>query len=126
MWDGNTIDRTLIYTSGAGEKPVVGDWNGDGTTKIGVYNKGFWALDSNGSGAYENSDLFIAFGGNPTEIPIVGDWNGDGRSKVGYFLNGFWCVDYNGNGKWDGTGPGGDRFIAYGGNPGERPTPGKW
>lgn len=125
-WDGTLIDRYAAYTIGPGDKPVVGDWNGDGTTKIGLYRNGFWLLDTNGSGSYETTDGFYGFGGNLNEVPIVGDWNGSGQSKIGYFLSGFWVLDYNGNGRWDGTGAGGDRFVAVGGNPGEKPIPGKW
>ncbi len=119
-------DLNFVFTSGTGEIPVVGDWNGSGTTKIGVYRKGFWALDTNGDGLFGPADQFIAFGGNPGEIPILGDWNGDGRTKVGIYNFGFWAFDYNGNGRWDGLGPGNDRFIAFGGAPGEKPVPGKW
>ena len=31
-------------------------------------------------------------------------------------MNGFWVLDFNGNGTYDATGPGGDRFIAFGGS----------
>ncbi len=31
-----------------GATPVLGDWNGDGRTKAGVYSNGFWFLDYNG------------------------------------------------------------------------------
>jgi hypothetical protein len=33
----------------AGDIPQVGDWNGDGRTKVGIFQSGFWALDYNGS-----------------------------------------------------------------------------
>lgn len=66
------------------------------------------------------------FGGNVGEVPLVGDWNGDGRSKIGFYLNGFWALDNNGNGSFDGVGPGGDRFLAYGGTPGNQPLIGRW
>jgi len=127
LWDGPVVDRYTVFSIGTGETPIVGDWSGSGTTKIGVWKNGFFSLDTNGSGRYEaGQDTFIALGGNPGEVPLVGDWNGDGKSKVGYFLNGFWALDYNGNGTWDGTGPGKDRLVALGGNPGEQPVTGKW
>ena len=114
----------------AADKPVIGDWNGNGFSKIGVYRNGFWVLDYNGNGVYDGvgagGDKFYGFGGNSGEIPLVGDWNGDGKSKVGFYLQGFWALDYNGNGTFDGTSPGQDRFIGYGGNPGEQPLIGKW
>ena len=126
QWDGPTIDRQYTYTIGPGEKPVVGDWTGSGTTKVGVWRDGFWCLNNTGTGVYQSGvDLFYGFGG-VNQTPLVADWNGDGKSKIGFYTNGFWVLDFNGNGRWDGTGAGGDRFDAFGGNPGEQPLPGKW
>ena len=34
---------------------IEGDWNGDGTTKIGVYKDGVWYLDYNGDGMFPES-----------------------------------------------------------------------
>ena len=112
---------------GSNDVPIVGDWNGDGRVKLGIYHNGFWLLDMNGNGVWDGAgvDRFIALGGNPGEIPVVGDWNGDGRTKVGFYYQGFWALDYNGNGQWDGPN-GGDRFIALGGNAGEQPVVGDW
>ena len=89
-------------------------------SKIGIFRGGFWILDYNGNGAYDGiglgGDKFYGFGGNPGEIPVVADWNGSGASKIGIYTNGFWVLDFNGNGSYDGTCPGGDRFIAFGGS----------
>ena len=98
--------------------PVVGDWNGDGRTKIGWNVNGFWALDYNGNGNWDGSptDIFAGFGGNPGETPIVGDWSNSGRDKVGFYNQGFWALDLNGNFGWDGSPTDG-----FGGNAGEIP-----
>ena len=64
--------------------PVVGDWDGNGTTTIGV------ACDS-GSGmtwglrnANSSGGANISFGfGNSTCTPITGDWDGNGTTTVG-------------------------------------------
>ena len=121
---GDKYFQFQIY--GAGDKPVAGDWNGDGHVKAGAWSNGFWALDYNGNGQWDGvpTDKFYAFGGNVGEIPIVGDWNGDGRAKIGYYWRGFWALDYNGNGQWDGLPT--DKFYALGGNPGEIPIVGDW
>src|SRR5450755_3341716 len=114
-----------------GAIPVVGDWNGDGRSKVGLYNpnSGFWYLDYNGNGVFEGGtiDRFYAFGGISGDLPVVGDWTGTGTGKIGIFRGGFyWLLDANGNGTFDGTGPGQDCGFAYGGIAGDVPVVGDW
>jgi len=122
IWDVG--DRYFSFVSAPGDIAVVGDWNGDGHAKAGVYRNGFWILDMNNNGVYDGPavDRFIAFGGQPGDMPVVGDWNGDGRTKVGIYRKGFWLLDTNGDGVFDT----GDQFLAFGGNPGEQPVIGDW
>lgn len=106
-----------------GYVPVVGDWNGDGKSKIGYYRNGFWLLDYNGDGIYNAGDRFFGFGGNPNEYPIVGDWNGDHRTKAGVFSNGTFVLDFNGSGGYDA----GDKvynYLSY--TSADRPLVGDW
>jgi Tol biopolymer transport system component len=71
---------------GAGWKPIVGDWNGDGVDTVGLYDpiaSVFYLRNSNTSGP---ADLTVAFGlpaGGWT--PVVGDWNGDAIDTVGLY-----------------------------------------
>ena len=112
-----------------GDIPVVGDWNGDGRTKVGLFRQGFfWILDTNGDGVFKQGvDASYAFGGMAGDIPIVGDWNGSGTSKIGLFRSGyFWILDVNGNGILDNVSPGGDQAFAFGGMPGDLPVVGDW
>ena len=48
VWEGPAVDTKYIFGL-AGDIPVVGDWNGDGRTKIGVFRNGIWYLDFNGN-----------------------------------------------------------------------------
>ncbi|MBF0559789.1 MAG: DUF2012 domain-containing protein, partial [Nitrospirae bacterium] len=95
------------------DMPVVGDWNGDGRSKIGVYRSstGAWYLDYSGTGSWigcgaptdPTKDACYYFGWSGA-TPVVGDWNGDGRSKIGAYGNGTWLLDYPGTGSWTGCG----------------------
>ena len=59
-----------------GDLPVVGDWDGTGTTKIGIYRSGTWYLDTNGNGVWDSAtDGFIVnWAGVPGNAPVVGKW----------------------------------------------------
>ena len=111
--------------AGAAYVPIVGDWNGDGRTKVGFYNNGSWALDTNGSGSFDAGDSFFGFGGNGVgEVPVYGDWNGDGRTKIGYFYQGRWVLDYNGDGVFTFAA---DKFYtSFAFAAGDKPVVGDW
>jgi len=54
---------------------VVGDWNGDGRTKVGVFRDGFfWVLDTNGNQIFDSGDAAFAFGGIAGDKPVAGKW----------------------------------------------------
>ncbi len=125
---GDAVFNLHIGTA-AGDIPVVGDWNGDGRSKVGYFRQGFlWILDTNGNHVFEQGiDQVFAFGGIAGDVPVVGDWTGTGISKIGVFRQGFlWVLDANGNGTLDGTGTGQDLVFAYGGIPGDVPIVGDW
>ena len=127
--DGQFTAADKVYNLGvgiqAGDVPVVGDWNGDGRTKIGIFRQGFfWILDTNGNGTFDpGTDSSFAFGGVAGDVPIVGDWNGSRTSKVGVFRGGFlWILDTNGNHALDA----GDQVFPFGGIAGDVPVVGDW
>jgi hypothetical protein len=105
IWDGGINDKAYnIGWPAPGVTPIVGDWSGTGTSKVGIYYYGFWYLDYDGNGVFNpTKDKSYNFGWQATGVtPIMGDWNGDGRIKIGIYYNGFWYLDYDGNGVWDG------------------------
>ncbi|MCC8994427.1 MAG: hypothetical protein LM550_12230, partial [Candidatus Contendobacter sp.] len=57
--------------------PLVGDWDGNGTQTIGLYNPAtarFYLRNSNSKGA---ADLTFFYGpANAGWKPLIGDWNG--------------------------------------------------
>ncbi len=118
-------DRLFSFLADPSDIAIVGDWNGDGHAKVGVYRSGFFCLDLNNNGVWDGpsgGDLFIPFGGQAGDIPVVGDWNGNGKTKVGVYRHGVFILDYNGNGVYDA----GDQSVAIGGYPGEQPVIGDW
>jgi hypothetical protein len=57
--------------------PVTGDWNGDGITKIGIYNPvtAQWYVDYNGNGLWDGTPTDqIYWHGFPGAIPVTGKW----------------------------------------------------
>jgi hypothetical protein len=114
----------------SGDLPVVGDWKGNGKTRIGVYrpSTGEWFLDRNGNKKKDNcqKDECAASFGLPEDLPVVGDWNGNGKDKIGVFRpsTGEWLLDFNGNETWDGCGV--DLCMGPFGQPGDLPVVGKW
>jgi probable HAF family extracellular repeat protein len=127
VWEGCGVDRCLSIGMN-GDIPLVGDWNGSGTSKVGAFrpSDGTFYLDYNGSGTWEGcgTDRCLQIGLNG-DIPLVGDWDGTGSSKVGAFRpsDGTFYLDYNGNGVWDGCGT--DRCLQIGLN-GDIPLVGDW
>jgi hypothetical protein len=80
-------DLNFEYGSGTlNDIPVVGDWNGDGTTSIGVVRdigtSWLWLLRNSNSPGFP--DLNFSYG-SPTlgDQLIVGDWDGNGTMTVG-------------------------------------------
>jgi hypothetical protein len=126
-WDGTPTD-VQFWHGFAGAIPVTGDWNGDGKTKIGVYDPAtaLWYLDYNGNGAWDGTPTDVrSWHGFAGVIPVTGDWNGDGKTEIGIYdpATALWYLDQNGNGAWDGT----PSDIQYwNGFAGVTPLSGKW
>ncbi|MBI3464276.1 MAG: VCBS repeat-containing protein, partial [Planctomycetes bacterium] len=113
------IDHVFHYGIG-GDKPVAGDWNGDGVATIGVFRDGEWVMDTDGDGKTTGRDQSAQFG-QAGDLPVVGDFNGDGLDELGVFRDGAWYLDTNGNRRIDPQ----DRVI-YLGARGDRPVVGDW
>ena len=120
------IDHVFHYGV-PGDKPITGDWNGDGIATIGVFRDGVWYLDTDGDGRFTTADIAAEFdsefgavlGENAT--PVIGDWNGDGIDDLGLFVDGHWKIDSNGDRQFDAR----DRAFELGG-PNDKPVAGDW
>jgi hypothetical protein len=102
------------------DRPVTGDWNGDGVDTIGIFQDGLWVLDDNGDGQWLPGETMAEFG-QAGDIPIVGDFNGDGIDELAVYRAGTWYIDMNNNRQIDAQ----DAVIHYGG-PNDRPVVGDW
>jgi len=100
-WSG-ALDDTLNSFGSSTDKPLTGDWNGDGYTEIGVWRHGTFFLDVNGNGIWDGpaTDKSFVFG-NSTDTPIAGDWNNDGKDEIGVWRAGKFYLDLNGNRIWN-------------------------
>jgi hypothetical protein len=108
----------------AGDQPVVGDWNGSGTDKPGIFRS------STGQFILQISALktiVINFGaaGN---IPVAGDWDGNGIDTPGVFdpVTGQWQLTNGINGaNVSGSSPAANFTFTLGQN-GDIPVIGDW
>lgn len=91
----DVIDHVFLYGTPQ-DVPVVGDWNGDGTSTVAVFRGGTWHFDSNGDGKWTKDDEVVKFG-QRGDKPVAGDWNGDGTTDLGVYRDGTWHLDTNGN-----------------------------
>jgi hypothetical protein len=100
-------------------QPVIGDWDGNGTDDLGLFNGGYFYLDTTGNGRWDRvagGDTFRDFGIallRQTATPVVGDWDGNGTDDLGVHSDRYFYLDITGNGQWDGV-AGGDKFCDYG------------
>ena len=75
---------TSFFYGNPGDKPFMGDWDGDGVDTPGLYRQsdGFVYLrNSNTQGV---ADIRFFFG-NPGDVPLAGDFDGDGYDTVSIY-----------------------------------------
>jgi hypothetical protein len=133
VWDGVTAGGGLaggdaVWNFGLpGDVPVVGDWTGDGISKIGVFRcpasgTCYWVLDAGNKHYYDPATARLATYGLPGDKPVVSNWSGGLVDQVGVFRgNGLWIVDNLGFGTWSPA----DATFSYG-LTGDYPVVGNW
>ncbi|GAA0690446.1 hypothetical protein GCM10010193_51000 [Kitasatospora atroaurantiaca] len=110
------IATTTFNYGDAGDLPMAGDWDGNGTSTPGVVRGATWYLrNSNTSGV---ADIAFSYG-NPGDVPVVGDWDGNGTYTPGVVRGATW---YLRNSNTSGVA---DITLSYG-NPGDVPVVGDW
>lgn len=125
-WDGVDGGDALWNFGQPGDIPVVGDWTGDGISKVGVMrcnvNPCLWVLDAGNKHVLDATTAKTANFGTTGDFPVVNNWGGtNGPDQIGVFRGGQWIVDTNGDGTFDA----GDTIYQYG-TGGDIPIVGNW
>ena len=68
-------------------QPIVGDWNGDGRTTVGLYQPGASIFRLDDSSPPGGAAEIVAQLPAPSSVAVAlaGDWDGDGRDGVGFY-----------------------------------------
>ena len=83
--DSNITVKSEQSTFGMlGGTPLAGDFDGDGIDEMAVFKDGYWLIDINHNGRWDQEDLFAKLG-DVEDRPVVGDWDGDGKDDIGIF-----------------------------------------
>jgi Tol biopolymer transport system component len=72
------------YFGNPGDKPFVGDFDGDGIDTVGLHRESTGLVYLRNSHTGGIADLSFYFG-NPGDRLVAGDWTGDGHETVGVF-----------------------------------------
>ena len=86
-----TLDsKSIVQTSDSirfgmlGGTPLAGDFDGDGIDEVAVFKEGYWFIDINRNGTWDDGDLLARLG-DAGDRPVVGDWDGDGKDDIGIY-----------------------------------------
>jgi hypothetical protein len=91
--DGDQAPDSIFWFGAAGDVPVIGDFDDDGTDDHALFRNGVWFVDLNGD--HSPDDVF--WYGAAGDVPVVGDFDNDGTDDLALFRNGVWFVDVNGD-----------------------------
>ncbi len=108
-------DNSFFYGQ-AGDRPIAGDWDGDGVDTVGIFRNGVFFLKNNNAPGF--ADLSFAYG-SPGDIPLAGDWDGNGVDTIGVYHNGTFFLR-------NANSPGNPDIIVNYGDPGDVPLVGDW
>ena len=82
LWSMEGIGH--FYYGVPGDRPMLCDWNGNGTETPGLYRSSTGFLHLRQQNNFGVADVSIFFG-VPEDIPVCGDWDADGRDTIGVY-----------------------------------------
>ena len=65
--------------------PLIGDWDGTGVERVGVFRNGQWWLDMNNDHLWDVAHDTVFNFGQSGDVPVIGDWDNAGRQRIGVF-----------------------------------------
>ena len=77
------IDSSVHFGT-LGGTPLAGDFDGNGVDEVAIYKDGYWMIDINRNGRWDQADLLAKLG-TAEDRPVVGDWDGDGKDDIGIY-----------------------------------------
>jgi hypothetical protein len=80
-WNEAVADASFPYGD-PNWRPLLGDWDGNGTQTVGVFNPGTLTFHLRNSNTAGTSDVNIVFGATG-DVPVAGDWDGNGTDTLG-------------------------------------------
>ncbi|MGB7948946.1 MAG: kelch repeat-containing protein, partial [Candidatus Binatia bacterium] len=98
-----------LYTFGT--VAATADFDGDGTTDIGVYRNGAWFIVR----SIDGGATVTGWGGLPQDKPLPADYDGDGKTDFAVYRDGAWFIVRSADGGVTETG--------WGGLPQDKPLP---
>jgi hypothetical protein len=81
---GLGIAEVAYVFGNPGDKPFVGDFDGDGTETVGLHRESTGLVYFRNAHSDGNADTQFIFG-NPGDKIFAGDWNGNGTDTVGVY-----------------------------------------
>ena len=127
--DDCIVDACPATFGVAGDRPVIGDWDGSGMDRLGVFSPAtqMWDLDKNGNTIWEACDYDLCQGpfGMAADIPLSGRWRvGSKAATIGVYRpwTGQWILDLDGDGRLRAD----DTHLGPFGEPSDLPVVGDW
>ena len=105
-WESCSTDLCMKWLAQASGIPIAGDWEGNGTTRIGTFDSasGAWYLDRNSNGRWDGCtvDICIKSFGAAGDMPVLSS-NGTKRPSIGIYRSkdAIWRFDSNANNSYD-------------------------
>jgi Peptidase family M23 len=85
----DAVAWTVRYGLQVGDKPILGDWDGDGRSDLAIHRAGTWYIRTTGSVGGVPATSF-RYGLQPGDQLVAGDWDGDGDDDAGVYRGVQW------------------------------------